>query len=715
MKRERVLVSTETRNQIVDYLWGHWNTAFGEPRFVLESRKLEMCKPLNKEPWTYTSRGKEHPLLRIRAFTRRFVIEPCGTKGWRLAVVNMNNIIGFRIHKRGTTGRWGEVHDPKGMEELGKRFIRSGQAHHPRLMNSDLFYDEVTDHEVGGYRQIRYTVCLRTGKDLLDAPSSTIQRWLIRDMKVPEDSRGMNGLVLLLSRLLEDERPGKGGVKILSGPEILQAYAREDGAHSCMTGRAHTSKIEFYALNTNNCMLAVIYSTTKCTGPPVARLIIWKQMEGDTEVWFPDRVYPPHAKHQAKARAALLEYLSKKKNIEVRWFREEGYKNPDDNEWAGDEEYRASEGGDGAKKDYSPVMKLKLPESMIMPYMDTMLWAQVLSDGDGLFARSSKRLLPIGCKSHKGCPITLEDGVSVLCKPIQMTNTDGGRWAPVWSKCKCGNKYNSNPPESFSNRYAVGYWSTSTCKECFEKKYVTPWTYFKPSNGVPYHSVESPQLKDECKWSKNLDAWVYPEGNNAKRYLIWDNADKDWYLHNDERWAKKKEDHGEHPTRTSTDVTSLDITGIGGPDTESEEERFERRSRPANYVYGRPLCEPYQDENELQPTATNTWTFHNYNAPPPPHPMITIRQPNGTMRHWNESDLRRMIDEYQRACRTQSQARQIICRQIDSGAISGAQYTMAMSRHNTPDMSAYGFDSAEWNYAMDAGWVQGAIPQGDNP
>lgn len=713
MKRERMPVSQETQNQLIGYLFHNWHDTFVDLRSILMSGKVEACKPLTKGPWTYTARGKEYPLLRMRVRTRKFVIEPFGIKGWRLTVVNMNNILGLRVHKRRHT-RWMDVNCPKALEELSQRFINTEQIYHYSISN-ETFHDEVSDHTIGGYAQIRYSVCIRTGKGLMDAESSTIQRWLINDIKVKKDSKGMSGLTNLLSRLLADERPDKGGVKILSGPEILQAYAREDGAHSCMTGRAHTAKIEFYALNTKNCMLAVIYNNLSCAGSPVARLIVWKQMEGDTEVWFPDRVYPPNTKSIAKARVALSKYVEKKKNVVLRWFREEGYENPDDRCWADDADYRANEGGEGAKKEYSPVLKLKLPESMIMPYMDTMAWAQVLSDGDGLFARTSKRLLSVDGKVNKNCPIELADGVHVLCKPIQMINTDGGKWKPLWKKCNCGNNYNGNPPEAFGNRYATGYWSVNICNECFDKKYVTPWTYYK-LDGIPYHSVEIPRLKTECKWSKNLDSWVHSEGNNAHRYLIWDKTDKDWYLHNDPRWAKKKEAHGEHPETTKNDVTSPPASNIVDPDTESEEERRRRQDAFLRAYGGNPDRVTATEVQNLQQLDYHAYL---YGAPPPPQRIVAIQQPDGTMRNWNEDQLRTAINEYQRGCSTQSRARQTICRQMDSGLISTVVYREAMSRHTSPDMSAYAFGLAEWSYALHEGWVHGAIPteptQGDNP
>ena len=155
----------------------------------------------------------------------------------------------------------------------------------------------------------------------MEVAQSKRQGRRINIMKVDKNTMGRQGLTNLLARRLEEGRPGTGGVKILRGPGILQAYAREDGAHSCMSGRRNTSKIEFYSLNRDQCMLAIVYPTRKCEGKPIARLIVWKQMEDGKEVWFPDRVYPPHTKEIAKARVALNKYANKMK-VEIRWFRE---------------------------------------------------------------------------------------------------------------------------------------------------------------------------------------------------------------------------------------------------------------------------------------------------------------------------------------------------------------------------------------------------------
>lgn len=720
MKRERIEVSAETLDQIVGYVSDSFRGAFANPSDVLNTAKMELLKPLTTGPWTFCVRGKNHPLMRVRFRTRRFVVEPTGIKGWRLAVVNMDNIIGFRVQTKREGRRWSDVIDPDKLVTMGDRFcgIRHGRTQ--SLGTHEVFYDDMPDPQSSGYISIRLSVGVRTGKSLMDVASSTLQRWLINSMKVDKNTKGMNGLTNLLSRLLEEERPGRGGVKILRGPGILQAYAREDGAHSCMSGRRNTSKIEFYSLNRDQCMLAIVYPTRKCEGKPIARLIVWKQMEDGKEVWFPDRVYPPHTKQIAKARVALNEYANKMK-VEIRWFREEGWQDPDDEDWddgvaddqheANRADYRGRRGGDGANDKHSPVMLLKLPKSMIMPYMDTMIWAQVLSDGTALFARTPDRLMDTN--GMLACPIVLKEGVSVLCNPIQMNNTDGGRWMPVWYVCTCGGKYNSNPPQRFGNTSKKGYWSVSVCEKCYDTLYAQPWTW---KEGIAFGTMkEQVRLKGDLTWSSNLKAWVYEAGNNAKKYLIYDKDASDWYLHDDPRWAKKK-DSTSPPVSKDTEIKPPFESNSDDTSTDSEEGRRQTRMPfvdPMNpigawhYDVGGAMLAPNRTQLPFDPEQRRSQIRPQAIEPPQaPDDVVTIRQENGQGITYVVSALRSSVWRWMNACRNTEIQLGRVRVQWNMGEMSDRTYDEAMNRLHCPTYSDFGFSGTEYRYAINQGWIR---------
>lgn len=554
MKRERSPVSRETTVDLWNYLNAHWPAKFDCFDYMLKGSRMSALKLLNKGPWAITVGSKRRSLMRVRTDNHQLIVEPFGDKGWRLGIVRLMTTHGLRVSRRNSRNRWVDIADEGLFDEAVRLFVRRHEYGFGGGETQTLFFDDIRWN--GDLTQIKYTVRHRAGKSLFKADSTTVQRWLIGQHGVEANTRYMDGLNNLVSRLCEDERPTASRVVMCEGKDITVAYAKEEAAHSCMTGRIHTDKVELYSLNPSCCKLALISENYGSSGldKVIARCLIWVEEDKNKkgrQIWYVDRGYPPSGKTMNKIRTALnthVELMSE--DVEIRWFREESYIEQDDyydDDHFGHDDCMCEdcrrERGVTITDTMSPVFRLNLPKSMIMPYMDTLTWAQVLSDGTALFGRSPDRLIPFSRNKEKlprnHCPIKLEDGVYPLMEPDEQMDVDGGNWQPTWAVCiHCKTKINTHPIESFGG--GNGWWSVHACKSCFKEKYVTVW---HKMNGGYEHRLEVPVLETKAYWSKNLDAFVAPGGVNCRNFLVWDqdaNEGKGDYFDKDDPVLKKK-------------------------------------------------------------------------------------------------------------------------------------------------------------------------------
>jgi hypothetical protein len=82
-------------------------------------------------------------------------------------------------------------------------------------------------------------------------------------------------------------------LKIVRGEGIVEAYCKEHGGYSCMTGPKQSGIIQFYADNPDRVELVLLPSfANECNG--YARALLWKTDEG---VKVLDRIYPNDGPH----------------------------------------------------------------------------------------------------------------------------------------------------------------------------------------------------------------------------------------------------------------------------------------------------------------------------------------------------------------------------------------------------------------------------------
>lgn len=237
---------------------------------------------------------------------------------------------------------------------------------------------------------------------------TTVPRFLTRIVGIhPDDSR-LNALSDHLSAVCGSISGDNDELCVIEGQAIVDAYASNQGASSCMSG-GRAPLTQLYADNPERCKMALLYcpdSSGKINPAKAdARCLLWTYPpEGNNPpLVVMDRVYPPTPSSQSRMARQVQQWATKNgRELSPYRFGNNASESPI----------------------ILPPIQVKVPANKLIPYMDTFRYGIVVDEGDLLLL----------CGNREKGMIDWVDKYIYRASSVVGTERAAGRWWSCFSK-----------------------------------------------------------------------------------------------------------------------------------------------------------------------------------------------------------------------------------------------------------------------------------------